>query len=186
MKTLAICPTIYPEKFNKMYDSFQVNTSKYTTLLTITKKGGITKLINEAFERNNDYDYYIVINDDIRFETPLWDMTLAKKNSITHGDDAIKEGVCGQFLMIPGDFCRAIGWLQQPTLNRYAGDVTWRFIGQQLDCLQYIPEVIITHNWEGCAEPLVNEIDMAAFANWLPKCHNDINKIAEVIHNGTN
>lgn len=181
MKVLAICPSIYPEKFQKMYDSFQVTSSKYTKLLILNKRGCITKLINEAFQNNNDYDFYIVINDDIRFETPLWDLELTHKNRISHGDDAIKEGVQGQFLMIPGDFCRLLGWLQLPSLNRYCGDVTWRFIGKQLDCLDYHPNVVITHHWEGCAEPMVNTMDMAEFAAWLPGSYRDINKIKEIL-----
>ena len=182
MKILAICPTIYPDKFNRMYDSYAVTASKYTTLLSVTQKGGITKLINEAFSKHNDYDYYIIINDDLVFETPLWDTALAQAGKITHGDDKVPSGLAGQFLMIPGDFARAVGWLQMPALNRYAGDVCWRFIGQQLDCLQYHSEVIITHNWDGCAEPLVNEMDMASFAAWLPKSHKDIERIRKCLN----
>lgn len=181
MKILAICPTIYPDKFEKMYNSFQVMTSKYTKLLIISEKGNITKLINKAFEKNSEYDFFFTCNDDILFETTLWDTELSHKNRISHGDDSVKEGVAGQFLMIPGDFARAVGWLQMPKLNRYCGDVTWRFIGKQLDCLDYHPNVVITHNWEGCAEPLVNEMDMAEFAAWLPVSYKDINKIRTVL-----
>lgn len=181
MKILAICPTIYPEKFSKMYDSFQINTSKYTKLLTINKKGGITKLINKAFERNPDYEFYTVINDDIIFETPLWDKELAKKGNVSHGTDAVEGALNGQFLMVDGDFCRSLGWLQMPTLNRYAGDVVWRFLGENTGTLRYVPEVKICHNWDGCSQPEVNKEDMSNFAQWLLNSHKDINKIAEVI-----
>ncbi len=181
MKIITICPTIYPEKFAKMHSSYDVTTSKNNTLVVINERGGITKLINKAFEKYNDADFYMVINDDCVFNTPLWDMELAQKGKITHGDDAVKEGVQGQFFMIPGDFARALGWLQMPKLNRYCGDVCWRFIGQQLDVLEYCPNVIITHNWEGCAEPLINEMDTAEFAAWLPHSHKDIERIRRIL-----
>ncbi len=184
MKILVICPTIYPDKFENMYNSYQVTSSKNSKLLIINKKGGVTNLINEAFNKHNDYDFYFVINDDIVFETPLWDLELAKFHRITHGDDSIKDGIAGQFLMIPGDFARALGWLQMPLLNRYCGDAVWRFIGQQLNCLDYHKNVVITHNWENCAEPLVNQIDMESFSEWLPRSHKDVNKIMEVINGG--
>ena len=181
MKIYAICPSIHQEKYTKMYDSYDVTVSKNTQLITITKPGCITKLINETFQKYNDGDFYIILNDDLVFETPRWDVELAHSGRISHGDDAVKEGVRGQFLMIPGDFCRAIGWLQMPKLNRYAGDVCWRFIGEQLNLLDYHPNVVITHKWDGCAEPLVNQLDMASFAEWLPSSHKDIENIRKVL-----
>lgn len=182
MKILTICPSIYPEKLQRMYNSYDVTVSRYSQLIVPQQKGSITAIINDTFRKYNDADYYIVLNDDITFETPLWDTLLTTKNKITHGNDSVEEGVEGQFLMIPGDFARALGWLQLPTLNRYCGDVIWRFIAQQLNILEYKPKVIITHYWEGCAEPLVNQLDMAAFAEWLPHSHIDIEKIRKVIH----
>ncbi len=164
-----------------MHSSYDVTTSKNNKLLVINERGGITSLINKAFQKYNDADFYIVINDDVIFETPLWDRELASKTRITHGDDAVKEGVAGQFLMIPGDFARAVGWLQLPKLNRYCGDVVWRFIGQQLYCLDYQKEVIITHNWDGFAEPLIHEMDLAEFAAWLPHSHKDVEKIRRIL-----
>lgn len=183
MKCLAVCPTIYPEKFAKMYDSFQIMTSKYTTLLIIKERGEITTLLNEAFRKHNDYDFYIVLNDDIRFETPLWDTALAKKGHITHGTDNITNGHTGNFLMIDGDFCRALGWLQMPALNRYGGDVVWKFIGVNTSTLHYVPEVKIRHNWSGCEQPEVNTADMEAFARWLVGSKKEINIIKEVAKN---
>ena len=164
-----------------MHNSYDITVSKNTKLLVIGDKGSITKLLNEAFQKYNDADFYIVLNDDIIFNTPLWDLELAKNKFISHGDDRIEEGENGQFLMIPGDFCRAVGWLQMPKLNRYCGDVVWRFIANQLDVLRYVPEVKITHEWSGCAEPAVNMIDMQNFADWLPNSHLDIEKIRRTL-----
>ncbi len=181
MKIYAFCPSIHQDKYERMYNSYDVTVTNSTKLITLNSKGSITKLLNEAFQKYNDGDFYIVLNDDLTFETPRWDVELAHKGRISHGDDGIEGGVKGQFLMIPGNFCRAVGWIQMPKLNRYAGDVVWRFIGEQLNVLDYHPQVVITHRWDGCAEPLVNELDMASFAEWLPSSHKDIEKIRRVI-----
>ena len=185
MRILAICPTIYQEKCDKMYNSYEVTSSKYTKLLIINKKGSITKLLNEAFEKHNDYDFYIPLNDDILFQTPLWDTTLAKKHTISYGDDGLQHENLPTFPMIDGDFVRALGWLQMPTLHRYAGDCVWKFIGENTGTLRYVPEVKITHNWDGCAEPMTNTLDMEKFSEWLPRSHDDINKIKEILCKNT-
>ncbi len=181
MKILAICPSIYPDKLEKMYDSYDVTVSKNTQLVVINKKGNITEIINDTFHKYNDADFYIVLNDDLTFNTPLWDVALAHKGKISHGNDSVVEGVNGQFLMIDGDIVRALGWLQLPSLNRYCGDVVWRFIGEQLEILKYVPEVNISHHWEGCADPEMNKKDMKAFAEWLPSSHKDIERIRKIL-----
>jgi hypothetical protein len=177
-RILTICPSIYPEKFDVMCESFYNTCSKDNILFTTSVKG-VTESINDAFKRYPDFDFYHITNDDAIYETHNWDTKLAKKGKITHGTDSVPEGVNGQFFMIDGDFVRALGWLQLPTLNRYAGDVVWRFIGEQLGILEHVPEVVIRHNWEGCAEPMVNQLDMAEFAKWLPWAFKDIKKIKE-------
>lgn len=180
MRILTILPTIHRDKFEKMYNSFQVTASKYNTLLIINKVGCITELLNEAFEKHNDYDYYHVSNDDVVYETPLWDITIAQKGKICHGKDNIPNGHTGNFLMIDGDIARSVGWIQMPTLNRYCGDIVWKFIGQQLGILQYYPEVLIQHKWEG-ADIKTNQEDVAKFSEWLSVCHRDLDKIRKVL-----
>lgn len=179
MKILAICPSIYPNKLTKMLETFDL-TKSHNIDIVICAEGTVTEVINECFNNAPEYDFYIVINDDIEFLTPLWDIKLAKKGKITHGTDAIDIGVNGQFLMIDGDFARAVGWLQLPTLNRYCGDVVWRFIGEQLGILHHVSKVIIKHNWEGANED-INKLDMLEFSRWLPFSFKDIEKIRKVL-----
>lgn len=182
MKILTICPSIYPSKLKKMLDSFTITRSKSTTLIVNSDKyKTITEIFNKEFESNPDYDFYFMANDDIIFNTPLWDLKLAKKGKITHGTDAVDIGINGQFLMIDGDIVRSVGWLQLPTLNKYAGDVVWRFIGENLGILEHIPEVIIKHNWEG-ADEKINKEDMLEFSKWLPWSFKDISNIRKALN----
>lgn len=181
MKILTICPSIHPEKLSKMYDSYDATTSKHNKLVVINKKGTITNIINETFNKYPDFDFYHVTNDDVIYEMPLWDMSLANKNKISHGKDAIPSGFDGQFFMIDGDIVRTLGWLQMPTLNRYCGDMVWRFIGKQLNILEYKENVIIKHNWEGCEDIETHKNDMSKFAEWLQGSHIEINKIREIM-----
>ena len=143
IKILAICPSKYPNKLSKMMDSFLLTRSKYTEIIINYENKSITKIFNETFNSNPDFDFYFMCNDDIIFHTPLWDISLANKGKISHGRDGIQnENLC-IFPMIDGDIIRALGWLQLPTLNRYAGDVVWRQIGKECGILNYCKDVII-------------------------------------------
>lgn len=181
MRILTIVPSIYPEKLERMLDSYYATVSM-ASLIINSRVGLVTEVINEMFTKYPDFDYYIVANDDCIFCTKDWDLKLANKGKISHGNDSVPEGVNGQFLMIDGEIARAVGWLQQPTLNRYAGDVTWRFLGQQLGILNHVKDVTIEHAWNGCANLEENTNDMARFSAWLPGSHRDINKIREALN----
>ena len=181
IKILAICPSIYPEKYSKMRDSFDITASQYTEIC-IQPAFGVTEAINYSFESNPDYDFYMILNDDIVFETPLWDIQLAVPRMISYGNDGLQgENLC-TFPMIDGDIVRALGWLQLPTLNRYCGDVVWRTIGKSLNILNYSPDVSIRHNWdESQVDQDIHEKDMEKFAKWLAVSHRDINKVKAVL-----
>lgn len=181
MKILAVLPTIYPEKMDKMCESMNLTKSKYTDF-TFCSEGTVTEAINIMFNANPDYDFYMILNDDIEFMTPLWDIKLTQnKGNISYGDDLLQGKNLCTFPMLDGDIARAVGWLQLPTLNKFCGDVVWRTIGQSLNILEYHPEVIIKHHWEGCSNDLIHKEDVSAFARWLQVSHKDINKIREAL-----
>lgn len=180
MKILSICPSIYQHKFDKMIHSFEITSCKENSIVVINKKDSITKIFNETFEKYSDYDFYHLMNDDCIYETPLWDIKLAKKGKICYGDDLLQGENLPTFPMIDGDIARALGWLQMPTLERYCGDVVLGFIGKQLNILEYHPEVTIRHNWEG-ADANINTEDMRRFAEWLPWSFKDINRVKEIL-----
>lgn len=181
MKILIVCPSIYPEKMHKMLESMNI-TKSVNTDFAFSDQGTVTESINIIFNSNPDYDFYFIANDDIEFKTPLWDLSLSNKGKISYGDDLIQDENLCTFPMIDGDIARAVGWLQLPTLNRYCGDVVWRTIGHALNILEYHPEIIIKHNWEGCSDELIHKEDMNRFAQWLPWSFRDIKKVREVVN----
>lgn len=182
MKILVICPSKYPEKLSKMMDSFLITRSKHTEIIINYEDKSITKIFNETFQKNPNYDFYFMANDDIIFNTPLWDIELASKNKISWGFDGIQnENLCC-FPMIDGNIVRALGWLQLPTLDKYCGDVIWKFIGKECGILNYKSNIKIYHHWE---ESEVNHSkhisDQSEFAKWLPYSYKDVNKVKNII-----
>jgi len=181
MKILAVCPSIYPEKYVKMSNSFDITASKYTKI-EFYSHGTVTEAINKIFNNNPNYDFYFIANDDIIFETPLWDLNLAKKGKITYGADGIQNERLCTFPMIDGDIVRALGWLQVPFLTKYSGDQAWMLIGKMLNILEYHPEVKITHKWEGWDEKLGIE-DLKRINEWAnTTMKNDIEKVRKVLN----
>jgi len=182
MRILCICPSKYPKKLSKMMDSFLVTRSNHTNIIVNYELKSITEIFNETFKNNPDYDFYFMCNDDVIFESPLWDLNLANKGKISYGNDGFqKEGLC-TFPMIDGDIVRALGWLQMPRLHKYAGDSTWHYIGKQCGILNYCPDVKIIHKWEGCENPNMNIKDMEKFSEWLPWSFRDIARVKEVLN----
>lgn len=162
-------------------DSFLMTRSEETSIRIYYEKGNITNIFNKAFQDNPDYDFYHMTNDDVIYNTVNWDLKLAKKGKITYGADVFQNQNLCTFPMIDGDIVRALGWLQMPKLERYAGDVVWKFIGQNLNILEYIPSVSIEHKWEGCSDPSMNIRDMQNFANWLPFSFKDLEKVRKAL-----
>lgn len=181
-KILAICPSIRPDKLDKMLDSFLVTRSKSVRIIINHEIKPITKIFNELFENNPDEDFYMLLNDDILFETPLWDLKLSNALKISYGNDGLQGENLPTFPMIDGNIVRALGWLQMPELNKYNGDMVWKVIGKELKILRYCPEVSIKHKWEGCSDVDANNRDMQAFADWLSVAYRDINKVKNAIN----
>ncbi len=187
MKILSICPSIYPQKLDKMFASFN-DTVNCSALIINDEVKPITQIFNETFEKYPDYDYYHMTNDDVIYKTKDWDVLLANaiiEPGIAYGNDMFQsENLC-TFPMISGDIVRKLDWLQMPTLNRYCGDVVWKFIGESTKCLHYVPEVIIEHKWDGCSDININNKDLVAFSQWLPWSFKDVAKVREVINEST-
>lgn len=178
MRILVICPSIYPEKLQVMMDSFIITRSKNTDIIVNDDcDKTITEIFNYEFNKNPEYDFYFMANDDLTFNTPLWDLKLANKGKISYGNDLIQGQNLPTFPMIDGDIVRALGWLQMPTIRRYCGDTVWGFIGKSLNILDYHGDVIMKHTWAKCSHPDDHTYDMARFAEWLPWSMKDIAKV---------
>lgn len=209
MKVLTICPTKgRPELCRKMIESWHntimtdntivlgcdIGDEKLTMYKEIKKankifcKAGstVTETINSIFLQNPTYDFYHITNDDMTYQTKGWDkkfVTLYEEygNGIFYGNDTFQGENLPTFPFVSGDLVRALGWLQLPSLNRYAGDVVWKFIGENCRCLYYLDGVILKHDWTGCSDAVMNISDMKKFAEWLTQSHLDLNKVRNVL-----
>lgn len=146
----------------------------------------ITEVLNSIYLQHPDYDFYHITNDDVSYVTKGWDtkmVNLAAEygHGVFYGNDCLQGENLPTFPFISGELVRAVGWLQMPTLNRYCGDVIWKFIAERCNCLYYMGGIIISHDWKGCVQPEINTEDMAKFAQWLPFSHKDILKVKEIL-----
>jgi hypothetical protein len=184
--------TICPYSGKRLYELERMKESFYKTSyednqLVIISRGTVTEAINLAFKENYSAKYFHITNDDVIYKTKGWDTKFINileeyGNGIAYGDDLIQGKNLCTFPFISGDIARALGWLQLPTLNRYCGDVVWKFLGQSLDILYYVPEVIIHHQWkEEEMDKELGLLDMQRYAKWLPHAYKDINKIKEIL-----
>lgn len=208
-RILTICPSYNrPELCSGMIETFHetqqanntiilgldISDEKITQYQEINKvnkilcKAGstVTNVINSIFNQYPDYDFYHITNDDVEYFTKGWDkkfINMAEEygHGIFYANDLFQGENMPTFPCISGEIARAVGWLQMPMLNRYCGDVVWKFIGGQCNCLYYLGNVFIKHGWEGCTHPDIHKLDMAEFATWLKFSQRDINKIKEIV-----
>lgn len=197
-KCLIICPTYNRQKeFLRMAESFYKN-SICSDLIALTAKGSITQLINQVEYKK--YQYVGVTNDDFVYNTNGWDKILIdtierKGYGIAFGNDGTNNkhlpATCIMSSVIPS----ALGWIQIPTLIHLCGDMGWQYIGKELNCLYYVPEVKTEHHHFlfGKADKSSYEIsnskemyqkDNESFRHWvLNESQEDINRIRVALRN---
>jgi hypothetical protein len=151
-----------------------------------------TELINRAFIRYPQYEFYSVTNDDFIYHTIAWDETLCRKKRICYGNDLLAGNAMPTTSCIDGNIVRALGWLQMPKLKYICGDSVWKLLGQYIGILNYVPGVITEHcHWSAnkreidstskkVNSPEIMQADNIAFRDWL---HNDMRNDAKKVKN---
>jgi hypothetical protein len=221
-RMIVICPTRgRVELFKQMVKSFVETKSECTSLeacldgddpkisdyitecaisnisFHISNRKSVTKHINDAYERNYQYNYYHITNDDVIYHTKLWDLTLMQKledegGGISYGKDLLWEnGELPTFPVISKNVVNALGWLQYPGLDRYFGDTVWGEIGRFSKSLYYIPDVIIEHkhhiNGKRSMDNMDGDLnsDRMKYLNWIAnESISDIKKVKEALNGG--
>lgn len=145
-QNLVICPTLdRPDQLAKMVDSFY-KTQTISDLIILTAIGSITGIIN--FVNYSNYRYVTITNDDFVFKTFGWDEIFIKsmrKPGFAYGFDGVNHKLPST-CMIDTRVCRALGWIQLPTLEHLCGDLVWQYLGEATNRLYYCPSVKIEHN----------------------------------------
>lgn len=171
---------------------------KYDFGIGVFKGDNITQIFNAiALNSDNDYQYYMPINDDFVFNTPGWD-TLLIEEIEKHGKgiawpNDLFQNTYPSTSVISGDIVKALGWLQMPTLTHLCGDIVWATIGQKVDCIYKCSDVIIEHKHfvtgKSESDSISNKTnskemydkDWAAYNQWLEiNSNEDIEKVKKV------
>jgi len=154
-----------------------------------------TKMINMVFKIYPDYHYYSITNDDVVYETEGWDKALMNKGKISYGNDMCQGENMPTISVIDGDICRALDWLQMPTLTHLYGDCVWKVIGQSLKILDYHKDIITNHKhfmynkkvekdatYEKTNSSEMYRSDARAFEEWVrEEMQNDLTKVRSVL-----
>jgi hypothetical protein len=127
-------------------------------LYYIRKRENVAQIHNFIFTENDQYDYYMPVNDDIEFISKDWDEILIeniKKRGdgwgISYGNDStgnIKFEL-PTFGMISGNICRELGYIYPRELKMMFGDTFLLDLGRAIGKLFYCPDVILKHSKPG-------------------------------------
>ena len=217
MRLLTICPTRNRiQLFREMYDSFKTTSSsamivaldeddpqfeEYKDFLTENHQpffecmpDTVTNHFNMCYRCLPNYDFYHLTNDDVLYSTKDWDvkamnLLTEKGGGIAYGNDMLQGQNLPTFPIISKAVVDAVGWIQEPGLERLCGDCVWNEIGRMAKCLHYMPDLLIEHrhwlnNKRGNDMPDYTEVylrDRMKFANWLANNSvEDIRKVRKV------
>ena len=96
-------------------------------------------------------DYLGFIGDDHRFRTKGWDRYMlealeAKGGGLAYGNDLFwAKGEIPTQIFMSASIVGALGWMGLPTCTHLYIDNAWRKIGEELQCLYYMPDIVIEH-----------------------------------------
>ena len=113
------------------------------------RRDGLAEMYNDIFKANPDLDWYGFLADDVVPETMGWDIAMiraAGRSGVAYADDGINGEALGTHPVIGGDLVRSVGWLALPGLKRLYIDTVWNEIGRTQGCIQYLPDVKLTHH----------------------------------------
>ena len=90
------------------------------------------------------------VGDDHRFRTKNWDIIIRDALSsigggVAYGDDLGQRQNLASAVFISVPVIRALGWMALPGAKHLYLDNTWMTLGQEMERLIYVPQVVIEH-----------------------------------------
>lgn len=143
------------DKDDPKFDEY-LNNKNYTVLVASENTGlGCANGLNYGAQLLLDcsvypfYDFFIFFGDDAAPQTLEWDLAFQKallgKTGIAYGDDLIQgENLPTQFA-VTRDIVEYMQGIAPPGIKHLYVDNFAKKLGQDLDCLIYLPEVILQH-----------------------------------------
>lgn len=90
------------------------------------------------------------LDDDHRPRTKGWDTLLLAelkrmRTGIVYGNDLLQGQRLPTAPVMTADIVKALGYMGPPQLWHLYVDDFWRDLGEQADCLRYVPDVVVEH-----------------------------------------
>jgi len=110
----------------------------------------ISVLNNAAINNADYYDFLGFAGDDHRFVTDNWDLAMTdsmrKNNAIVgYANDLYPHNDLPTSVVVDSILVRALGFLAPPELIHMYADNFWLDIGNELQSIEYFPDVVIEH-----------------------------------------
>jgi hypothetical protein len=146
---------------------------------------GMTIPLNRAaILAAREYDLVGFLGDDVLPRTVGWDQRFIDEltkleTGIVWGDDLLQHDIWPTHVSMTADIIRALGWMAMPALTHLFVDVVWMRLGEKLDRIRYLPDVILEHMHPAAAKATMDDLyteinspttithDGAAYEHWL-------------------
>jgi hypothetical protein len=149
--------------------------------VVVGNRDSITLSSNEVFVKYPSEPWYGFLADDFVPQTPCWDQALIKQagsQDISYPNDlANRKKRLPTLPCVGGDLVRAVGWFSFPHTRHYYIDTAWQFIGERLDRIHRMENVIVEHmhpaNDKSDMDTVYREAkakmsgDREAYDNWI-------------------
>jgi hypothetical protein len=120
-----------------------------TFILKIDKRIGLKASMEEMFHAYPNEAWYGLAADDLIPKTPKWDSLLIQSaglRGISYPNDLGENITLPTHPVVGGDLVRAVGWFGHPATYHFYLDNAWQFIGENLNCIARLDNVIVEHN----------------------------------------
>jgi hypothetical protein len=136
---------------------------EWATLRVNHKLKNLNPILNAyAVEEAQNHSHIAFLGDDHVPRTEGWDHWLIKilngKPGVSYGNDLFQGPNLPTAVVMSADLIRVLGYMSPPPLHHLYMDNFWKMLGEFVDNLQYIPDVVIEH-----IHP------MAGKAEWTPE-----------------
>lgn len=115
--------------------------------VVVGQRVGLSRSINEMFERYSNEPWYGILADDLVPQTPQWDLELISicgAWNISYPNDGGAKDL-PTHPCVGGNLVRAIGWFGFPPCHHYFTDTIWKYLGEHLNNIYRLDHVIVEH-----------------------------------------
>lgn len=179
---LVILPTrSRPDKTAEAVDLLQKNSTISDICVAIDNDQsdlyprieGVIYEVNERLRMNgtlnlvaskyvNKYETIFFLGDDHRTRTYAWDEKLyesikSRGYGLSYGDDKLQGKGLATAVMMSTNIIKSLGFMAPPKLIHLYMDNFWMSLGHELNCIDYISDVIIEHMHFGAGKSQLDE-----------------------------